>query len=163
MNQSPSATPSISPTSWPVPQEVTPDVEGPTVAVRENVEKSANWFFWIAALSIVNSLIVLSGASWTFIFGLVFTQFVDVLIGQFKLTGVAATVCIVINATAIVIFCGLGYFARRCQIWAFIVGLILYLMDALLALLIGDFMLLAFHAFVIFKLSGGIVALRSNR
>src|SRR5262245_10350616 len=45
--------------------------------LMEQVKRSANWFFIIAGLSMVNSVIQLLGAQISFIVGLAYTQFVD--------------------------------------------------------------------------------------
>ena len=37
----------------------------------------ATWFYWIAALSLINSVVILMGSEWSFIIGLGVTQFVD--------------------------------------------------------------------------------------
>ena len=37
----------------------------------------AQWFFWVAALSVVNTLIGLSDSDWSFIIGLGITQMID--------------------------------------------------------------------------------------
>ena len=37
----------------------------------------ANWFFWIAGLSVINSLIITFGGEMSFVIGLGITQFID--------------------------------------------------------------------------------------
>src|SRR5688572_28411552 len=41
------------------------------------LKSGASWFYWIAGLSIINSIAALSGAGWGFIVGLGVTQIVD--------------------------------------------------------------------------------------
>jgi len=45
--------------------------------VEQQLKGGASWFVWIAALSVINSVILLSGGTWSFIFGLGITQIVD--------------------------------------------------------------------------------------
>ena len=39
----------------------------------------ANWFYWIAGLSVINSVIILAGGGWGFVVGLGITQFIDAI------------------------------------------------------------------------------------
>ena len=45
--------------------------------LAQRVKSSANWFYWIAGLSVVNSIVVHTGSSWSFIAGLGITQLID--------------------------------------------------------------------------------------
>lgn len=47
------------------------------LAARQQLKSGVNWFFLIAALSVVNSVILLTGGSWNFVIGLGLTQIVD--------------------------------------------------------------------------------------
>ncbi|MBI4332353.1 MAG: hypothetical protein HY673_13855 [Chloroflexi bacterium] len=52
-------------------------------SVRDNLKLEnrfkggASWFYWIAGLSMLNTLFVIIGAGWTFFIGLGITQVVD--------------------------------------------------------------------------------------
>ena len=54
-------------------------------AIEENLKvqgqfkSGADWFFWIAGLSIINSIILLAGGQWSFIVGLGITQIIDTI------------------------------------------------------------------------------------
>ncbi|HPF99604.1 MAG TPA: hypothetical protein PLE77_06025 [Kiritimatiellia bacterium] len=124
----------------------------------------ATWFYWIAALSLINSVVILMGSEWSFIIGLGVTQFVD---------GVAANVAQqagaeaapIIKATAFAVdfviaafFVVFGIFAVKRQAWAYIMGMVLYAMDALLFLLVGDMLSIAFHAFALACIFNGLLA-----
>ena len=144
-----------------------------TAAIRQQVaadiktlskfKSGANWFYWIAALSIINSIIVLSGKEWAFIVGLGVTQFIDAFgimlseeIGNFG-KFLAGSIDVFIAG----IFCLFGIFSRKKQEWAFIVGMILYGLDGLLFLVVGDFLSFGFHVFVLFFIYSGMKAMRS--
>src|SRR5438067_7750738 len=43
------------------------------------VRGGASWFYWIGALSIINTLVAMSGNGTRFIFGLGITQFIDAI------------------------------------------------------------------------------------
>ena len=47
--------------------------------LEERMKSGANWFYWIAALSLVTSVISLVGGSWGFFVSLGVTQFIDAL------------------------------------------------------------------------------------
>ena len=56
--------------------------------LEQRVRSGASWFYWIAGLSIINSIIQLSGGNWHFIFGLGITSIVDALAANLGKTGV---------------------------------------------------------------------------
>jgi hypothetical protein len=96
----------------------------------ENVVKGgASWFLWLAGLSMVNSILSLSGSGFRFIFGLGIAQVVDALAHQAGNTGFVLD--LVINGFVAAVFVLFWNFARKGQNWAFIVGMILYLLDGL--------------------------------
>jgi hypothetical protein len=47
------------------------------LALENQVKGGTSWFFWIAGLSILNSIIFFSGSSITFVVGLGATRFID--------------------------------------------------------------------------------------
>jgi hypothetical protein len=55
--------------------------------VLQALKGSASWFLMIAGLSVVNSILAMSGASVRFIFGLGLSQIVDALAHQVGSTG----------------------------------------------------------------------------
>jgi hypothetical protein len=103
--------------------------------------RSANWFFWIAALSAVNSIVLMSGGGFHFFIGLGVTQLMGGLAG-------------LLAAGIMALF---GFFARQGQKWAFLVGGALYALDGVL-LLIGDgnnILSAVFHGLVLFFIFRG--------
>jgi hypothetical protein len=120
------------------------------------VKNSANWFFLIAGLSVVNSIIYLSGSKLTFLIGLGITQFIGGYASGAGSEMVPFAVVLSLLIAAVFVFCGI--FARKQQSWAFVTGMILYALDALLFLWVKDWLSLAFHAFALFVLFGGAAA-----
>lgn len=117
----------------------------------------ASWFLWLAGLSMVNSVLALSGAGLQFIFGLGLTQFVDGMAHQAGSTGVFLD--LVINGFIAGIFVLFWYFGKQGHKWAFIVGMSLYLIDGLLLLLVHAFLDAAFHLWVLYRLYQGYTTL----
>ena len=94
-------------------------------------QAGANWFFYIAGLSVVNSIIFLLHQNIQFVVGLGTTQVINAL-SKGSVPG------IVLGVIVAGIFALFGVFARKGQIWAFWVGMVLYLLDGLLILLVGE-------------------------
>jgi hypothetical protein len=124
-------------------------------AAAPGVQGAARWFWWIAGLSVVNTVLIHSGSDTSFVVGLGFTLFADVLFKSVK----AVAFCI--DAVAILIFFLMGRYALRGQLWAFVVGGLVYAGDALIYLYFRDFMPLAFHAFALFQIGRGAFTLRT--
>src|SRR5215467_594743 len=57
------------------------DVASEAAICVARTQSGANWFFWIAGLSLVNSVILMVGGKWSFLAGLGVTQIIDALAG----------------------------------------------------------------------------------
>jgi hypothetical protein len=111
---------------------------------------------------LVNSFAALSGSNWGFIFGLQITQFIDLYAREAG--GNAKVVAMVLDVIAAGVFVLFGVFACKRHVWAFIVGMVLYGLDALLTVLATYWLGVAFHAWVLFSLFVGLTAaLQINR
>ena len=134
----------------------------PTDAVAAAQLKSgASWFYWIAGLSLINSISAASGSSWRFIVGLGITQIFDEFGNQIGSGG--RWVALVLDLLAAGVFILFGVFAHKAHSWAFIVGMILFALDGLIFLLGSDWIGVAFHGFVLYCLFRGLQACRSLR
>jgi hypothetical protein len=128
-------------------------------------KSGVGWFYWIAGMSVVNTIAFLSGSSWTFAVGLGAAQVVDGLAAAIapsfdETTGnVIRAVAFLIDLALAGLFLGLGVLARRRQRWAIVVGLALYLLDAGILLLFGDWLGLLIHGLGLFGLFSGLRAL----
>jgi hypothetical protein len=128
--------------------------------LERRARSGAHWFYWIAALSLVTSVISLAGGGWGFLVSLGITQFIDAVAN-----GVAAqwgtgfkVVALVFDLVAAGVFALLGYFAVKRQQWAFVAGMALYALDALLCALVGLWFGLIFHAYALYSIYGGYKA-----
>ncbi len=127
------------------------------------VKNGANWFIWIAILSIINSLIIYMDGNLNFIIGLGITQVVDGLtiyhepggLNLDKTTGMS------INLIVISIFFLFAYYAKRKQLWAFITGMIVYGLDGLIFLPVQDYFGFGFHLFALYFVFKGFSAARA--
>jgi hypothetical protein len=116
----------------------------------------AKWFYWIAGLSMINSIVVMTGGNLHFVVGLGITSVVDAFA---KRVGSAGSVLdIIINGCVAGVFALFGTFAVKAQKWAFLVGMTLYGLDGMLLLGVKDILGVAFHAYVLFALYRGYTA-----
>lgn len=118
------------------------------------VKAGASWFLTVAILSLVNSVLSISGAHIRFIFGLGIAELVDALAHQAGQTGVALD--LIINGFAAGVFVVFWNFARKGEQWAFLVGMALYALDALVMLSFKDILAVAFHAYGLYRIYSGM-------
>jgi hypothetical protein len=130
---------------------------------RDHMQSGARWFFWIAGLSLINTIIVMFEGNWSFLAGLGITSFISYFgIALAKDIGNAANViAFVLNVLVAAFFVFLGVFAGKGHTWAFIIGLVLYVLDGLIFLAVGDWLPLLFHVFVCYCLYRGLAANRT--
>lgn len=130
------------------------------IKLENTFRAGANWFFWIAGLSLVNSIVVALGKEWGFVVGLGTTQVIDAFGkaagGGAVGTGVALFLDLIVLAF-VVLF---GFLCRRGQVWAFALGMVLYGLDGIIFLVAGDWFGVGFHALVLVFIFGGMNALR---
>ncbi len=137
-----------------------PTASEPAHKLRTEVafKSSANWFFWIAGLSLVNSVIHLSGSNMSFVIGLGTAQIIDVVARQMGSAGQVFGFGLAVAIAGV--FIGFGALCRGRHAFAFYVGGVLYALDGLLFLIVKDWLSLAFHAFALVMIARGPSALR---
>ncbi len=132
--------------------------------LESRVKSGANWFYWIAGLSVINSLIYIFGSDVAFLAGLGLTQlaqaFVDMAIDNGAPSALKA-VSVVFSFVLVAIFGLFGYYANKRFAAVFVIGMALYILDALLLLLLGVFFSAAFHVFALFFIIRGFLACRT--
>jgi hypothetical protein len=132
--------------------------------LENRIKNGASWFFWIAALSLVNSIILTVGGQWNFLIGLGITQVIDgIASGVAAEAGVeAATIIKILAFTADIVIAGVfvvfGILAMKRYKISFIIGMILYALDGLIFLMVPDLLSLGFHLFALFGLYTGLQA-----
>ena len=128
-------------------------------AAWAQVKSGANWFYWIAGLSLVNSISAFTGSDWRFILGLGVTQIIDAF-GQ-HIDGAGKFVALVLDILAAGVLVLFGVFGNKGHLWAFIVGMVLFALDGVIFLLAQDWLGVAFHAFVLYCLFRGLQGSRA--
>ena len=140
---------------------VSPGGTSPSTVVVEQklraeqmVRSGAGWFLAIAGLSILNSVLTMSGAHFHFIFGLGITEIVDVIGRQSGSTGSALG--LVVNLFIAGFFLWFWHFGRKGEKWAFLTGMALYIMDGVLLIPFKDVLGIAFHAYALYRIYSGM-------
>lgn len=109
------------------------------------VKRGANWFYWIAGLSLVNTAVALGGGRFHFVLGLGITEITDAFQApQARMVGYG------IDLLVLAFFVMCGYFAGKLKKWAFVMGMAFYLLDGGIMLIAQDWLGLAFHAYALF-------------
>ncbi len=129
--------------------------------LRAQLKSGANWFYWIAGLSLLNSLIFLFGGNINFVVGLGITQLVDGIMYYLGLDlglenpMILRYIGLGFDFLVAGLFAVCGFFAHKKNRWLFVLGIMLYILDALLLLWIGDIMSMLFHGLALFGLIKG--------
>ncbi|OYW16913.1 MAG: hypothetical protein B7Z55_13600 [Planctomycetales bacterium 12-60-4] len=125
----------------------------------------ANWFFWIAGLSLINTAVMHSGGDTHFVVGLGATLIVDVVAREVAAQQPDIKLVLTVVAIGFSVFCSLiavlfGWLSRKRILILFGLGMFVYLLDGLLFLLIQDWLSLGFHGYALFCMWGGLAAYR---
>jgi hypothetical protein len=131
------------------------------IRLDHRLKVGAGWFFWIAALTLVNTaMILINQHSVDFIIALGITQRIDAFFILLSSQMLVSNLCIIITtALCAGLFLFLGVRASQGQRWAFTLGMILYGLDSLFFIFQKDSIGLLFHVFVLLGLLGGLQAL----
>jgi hypothetical protein len=121
----------------------------------------ARWFYWIAGLSIVNSLLFITGAKLTFLVGLGMADAANVIAQTTSKDGSGLVIALAFDVLVAGGFVGLAYMAEKAVQWAFIVGLIVYSLDAALLVWAADWPSVAFHGLALYFIYRGFQACRA--
>lgn len=130
--------------------------------LRSQMASSANWFFCIAVLSIVNTLLYLGRSNINFLAGLGVTQLSDVLFAPlarriFSNSGMiieVAPLLISVAVSGFFVVCGLA--TRKGDKRIFIIGMVFYGIDALIVLYFQNWLALGVHVLLLVTLYTGI-------
>jgi hypothetical protein len=145
--------------SAPAPPPPSPAPPSPLIdqlKLANTAKSGAGWFYWIAGLSLINSILMLSESDWGFFIGLGITQVFDGF--ALSLGGSGKLVALVLDLLVAGVFVFFGVFANKRHAWAFIVGMVLYALDGLIFLAFGDWLSVGFHVFALFCILAGFSA-----
>jgi hypothetical protein len=132
-------------------------------ALFETGKNGAAWFYWVAGLSLVNSIAVLIGAQFGFALGLSVTQIADGVATGLVLNGAPEYVRGIVfgfNLLVLGMVAGCGWLSQKRVLPVFALGMVLYLLDGLLFLPFGDVISIGIHGFALWCMWKGFQAYR---
>jgi hypothetical protein len=138
-----------------------PAVAGYDPELVRRMRSGAGWFYWIAAFTMINSIMSNTGSGWGFALGLGFPQLIDVAAAQSGGTGRA--VGIVINALAAGLLALFGVFGGKGHAWAFLIGMIVLALDTALVGILRMWISVAIHIWALISIFSGFRASRQLR
>jgi hypothetical protein len=121
----------------------------------QRVENGGRWFYWIAALSAINFALFALGSEMGFALGTAIDWFLDGILQE-----LAPAFSWVAHVATIAFFAFLGLRATAGHTWAFVVGGLLYALDAVIFVLVGDWIGIVIHAFALFAIVNALLAMR---
>ncbi len=127
--------------------------------VRQH-RNGSGWFFWIAGLSLVNIIMAIINGSWGFVFGLGTAEIIYYVAQElsYQLGSFVLTAGIALSLLLMGIFVALGFGSRKGKNLCFILGFILYALDAILLVVLGDYMGALFHLYPLYCIFKGLQA-----
>ncbi len=134
--------------------------------LREQIDSSANWFYRVAGLSLVNVAVALAGSNWAFAIGLGLPQLFMALAANTAGGGALAPHVLVLWAWHLAVpgfFLACGWFARYPSLTAFVAGTVVFAIDSLVFVPAADRIGIAFRALVLYFLWKGILAVKQLR
>lgn len=130
-------------------------------ALVAQMKSGASWFYWIAGLSLVNSIAAATGKEFHFVLGLGITQVFDAIGAE--VGGAGRLVTLVLDLVAAGVLVLFGVLGSKRHLWAFIIGMALLALDTILLLLFQSWISVGFHVFVLYCLFRGMQACRQLR
>ena len=143
------------------PGVITPTAPASDFATAARLKSGASWFYWIAGLSLINSIVAFTGSDWRFIVGLGVTQVFDAVGIGFG--GAGKFVVLLLDLLVAGMFITFGVFGNKRHLWAFIAGMVLFALDGVIFILAQDWIGVGFHAFVLYCFFRGLQACRELR
>jgi hypothetical protein len=119
-------------------------------------KSGANWFYWIAGLTLVTSIISFSGGDWRFLISLGTTQVIDALSAE--LGESAKMVAMVLDVILAGVFVVFGVLAGKKLLWAYILGMVVFVLDGLVSLVVQDWIGVIAHVVVLVFMVPGFLA-----
>jgi hypothetical protein len=128
--------------------------------LTQSYKSGANWFYWIAGLTLVTSVIAFGGGGIRFLISLGITQIIDGVAEAISAEGggAAKVVALVLALVISGVFIICGVLANKRSLGAYIAGMVLFGLDGLVSLMFQDWIGVIAHAVVLFFLFRGFQA-----
>ena len=124
-----------------------PEIPGQTL-VNYRISRAANQFYWIAGLSLVNLVLLVTNSSVMFPTGLAMADLLAALSYGQELAGRILAAAGALGVAGI--FGLFGHYGKKGASWAFIAGISLYVLDGVIWGFLGDWISAGFHALILF-------------
>jgi hypothetical protein len=128
--------------------------------LHQTYKSGANWFYWVAGLTLITSIITIGGGDWRFLISLGTTQIIDafaVVLSE-QLGGATMAIALVLDIFITALFVFFGVMAGKKMLWIYMLGTVLFGFDGLISLMIGDWIGVLAHGFVLFFMIRGYMA-----
>lgn len=136
-------------------------------AVKNRINRGANWILWIVGISMVNTIMVLSGSENFFNLGLGVTFVFDILFhskihgGDGASQSILNVINVIFDCIVYSIFIGMWYLSARKFIkWGLAVAAILFILDTVIFIFVGEFLPVLIHAVAIMYIWFGFSAFK---
>ena len=128
--------------------------------LTQSYKAGANWFYWIAGLTLVTSVIAFGGGGIRFLISLGITQIIDGVADAISAEGggAAKVVALVLALLISGLFVVFGVLANKKSLGAYIIGMVVFGLDGLLSLMFQDWIGVIAHGVVLFFLFRGFQA-----
>jgi hypothetical protein len=128
--------------------------------LESQFKNGVSWFYWIAGLSLINTVVILFDGSWNFIAGLGITQLIDAFAYSLaeSFGNNIIYIGLFINLLIIGMYVVFGRLAHKKIKWAIITGMVLYSLDAVLFIIFQDYLAILFHIFAVYSIFRGLKA-----
>ncbi|HZI63116.1 MAG TPA: hypothetical protein VFD62_20640 [Pyrinomonadaceae bacterium] len=128
--------------------------------LTQRYKSGANWFYWIAGLTLVTSFLSFSGTDWRFLISLGTTQVIDALAAELSDEGGGAPkiIAIVLDVILAGVFVVFGVLANKKLLWAYILGMTIFVLDGVVSLVVEDWIGAIAHVVVLVFMVPGFLA-----
>jgi hypothetical protein len=134
------------------------------LACEAKIKSGFGWYYWIAAMSAINTALYLAGSTLNFVIGLGVTQILDVFMKDLvEKLGSGATFLQWIGYGVDLVIAGLflliGYLSNKRIRWIAIAGIVFYSLDGIILLLFRVYLAAGFHALAVLGILTGLRAM----
>jgi len=124
-------------------------------------KSGAGWFYWIAGLTLITSIITFAGGNWRFLISLGTTQIIDgIAAGVAAELGGSAPkiIALFLDMILTAVFVVFGVLANKRLLWAYILGMAIFVIDGLISLMMQDLIGVVAHVVVLVFMVPGFLA-----
>jgi hypothetical protein len=120
-------------------------------AAGASLKADAGWFYWIAGISLFNSISYFGGWGFYLAFGLGITRLLD----HSGVAGNNSVIALALDVAIVAVFALFGFFANKRHLWAFVAGTVLFAVDCLVFVRAQLWLGVAFHAIALYFMGRG--------